>query len=48
MMSTWTLQPGYPVVTLGKRKNGTAILSQQRFLAVQKAKSADRSSATTS
>ncbi|EDV28943.1 uncharacterized protein TRIADDRAFT_37002 [Trichoplax adhaerens] len=49
MMSTWALQPGYPVVTLGSHNNnGTATISQQRFLSVRKSKSGDYGSITAS
>ena len=32
VMDTWTLQMGYPVVTVGDSNAGTASLSQKRFL----------------
>ena len=38
LMDTWTLQMGYPVVTLKKEK-GKCIASQKRFLTATNAKS---------
>ncbi|MCL4133369.1 UNVERIFIED_CONTAM: hypothetical protein GTU68_051110 [Idotea baltica] len=35
IMDTWTLQMGYPVITVTRNDDGTALVTQERFLLIQ-------------